>query len=117
MRKRLILILTLAVAFALASASAAFAADEVVKLDKKTFPDDAFRIYVTDNFDKDDNGELNAQEIEKATGLLGFEEEQAKKISSAKTWCVVATVLGVVSLIVTILSRVYGADIASRLIG
>ena len=80
MRKRLILILTLAVAFALTCASAAFAADEVVKLDKTTFPDDAFRAYVTDSFDKDDNGELSAQEIEKATGLLGFEEEQAEKI-------------------------------------
>ena len=44
-------------------------------------------------------------------------EAQAQKYASAKTWCIVATVLGVIGLIISFLSRLYGADVASRLIG
>lgn len=81
MKKRLSFIIGLTVALTLALASAVYADDiKPVKLDKTTFPDDAFRTYVTDTFDKDEDGELSAQEIEKATGLLGFEEEEAEKI-------------------------------------
>ena len=45
-------------------------------------------------------------------------EEQQRKISSAKTWCIVATVLGVLAIIVNILAVVfYGADYSSQLVG
>ena len=81
MKKRLSFILGLTMMLALAFASAVYADDTApVKIEQKTFPDNAFRAYVADTFDKDDDGELSAQEIEKATGLLGFEEEQAEKI-------------------------------------
>ena len=44
-------------------------------------------------------------------------EAQAQKAASAKTWCIVATVLGVIGLIINVLFRGYAADYASRLIG
>ena len=45
-------------------------------------------------------------------------EEQQRKISSAKTWCIIATILGVLSIIVNIIAIVfYGADYSSQLIG
>ena len=45
-------------------------------------------------------------------------EQQQQRLSSAKTWCIVATVLGGLSLIANIIAVVfYGADYASRLIG
>ena len=44
-------------------------------------------------------------------------EEQAQKAAKAKTWCIVASVLGVVGIILNILLRRYGVDYASRLIG
>ena len=44
-------------------------------------------------------------------------EAQAQKAASAKTWCIVATALGVVGLILNILFRGYAADYASRIIG
>ena len=44
-------------------------------------------------------------------------EAQAQKYASAKTWCIIASVLGAISLIITILSRLYGVDYASRLLG
>ena len=44
-------------------------------------------------------------------------EAQAQKAASAKTWCIVATVLGVIGLIINVLFRGYAVDYASRLIG
>lgn len=45
-------------------------------------------------------------------------EQQQQRLSSAKTWCTVATVLGVLSLIVNIIAAVfYGADVTARFIG
>ena len=45
-------------------------------------------------------------------------EEQQRKVSSAKTWCIVATVLGVLAIIINIIAVVlYGADYSSQLVG
>ena len=42
-------------------------------------------------------------------------EEQQRKISSAKTWCLVATILGVLGLVLYVLAIVfYGADYAAQ---
>ncbi len=45
-------------------------------------------------------------------------EAQAQKASSAKTWCIVSTVLGVILIVINILAVVfYGADYTSRFMG
>ena len=45
-------------------------------------------------------------------------EQQQQRLSSAKTWCIIATVLGVLSIIVNIIAVVfYGADYTSRFFG
>lgn len=79
MKKRVSFIIICSMLLAAAFAVTAFAED-AVKIDRTTFPDNAFRQYVADTFDKDDDGELNEKELLKATGLIGFNEEQAKAI-------------------------------------
>ena len=45
-------------------------------------------------------------------------EEQQRKISSAKTWCLVATILGVLSIVIYFLAVIfYGADYAAQFAG
>ena len=44
-------------------------------------------------------------------------EMQKQKYSSARTWCIVATVLGVLAIIANVLLRMYGVDVTSRIIG
>ena len=45
-------------------------------------------------------------------------EAQAQKAASAKTWCIVSTVLGVIVLVINIIAIVfYGVDYSSRFLG
>ncbi len=59
MKKTLALILALVLTL---SAVSALAASKAVKIDKKNFPDAAFRAYVKANFDTDGNGSLSKAE-------------------------------------------------------
>ena len=59
MKKTIALILALLLAL---SAVSALAASKAVKIDKKNFPDAAFRAYVKANFDTDGNGSLSKAE-------------------------------------------------------
>jgi ribosomal protein L40E len=45
-------------------------------------------------------------------------EEQLRKLSTAKTWCIIATILGVIKFLIFFISIVfYHADYSSQLIG
>ena len=51
------------------TANAAEVAAESVEINETNFPDAIFRKYVADNFDKDDDGVLSAEEIKAVTEL------------------------------------------------
>ena len=51
------------------TANAAEVAAESVEINETNFPDAIFRKYVADNFDKDGDGVLSAEEIAKATHI------------------------------------------------
>ena len=69
MRKRLLSILLLCCMVLTLLPTAAFAADDVA-IDETNFPDEGFRQYVKDKFDKDDNDFLSAEEIAAVKDIL-----------------------------------------------
>lgn len=68
---------------AIAVVSFAGPANAEVGIDKQNFPDDNFRTYVADNFDKDGNGKLSQDELDSVTtiDIDGAAKADSKRVS------------------------------------
>ncbi len=70
MKKAKFIVLTCVAAAAAAFTAFSASAAEDIAIDETNFPDEAFRGYISENYDTDKNGALSAQEIENAEELL-----------------------------------------------
>ena len=69
MKKRILSLLLVLLMVVSLVPTAAFADDTGVAVDRINFPDDAFRAYVSENCDTDDNGYLSDVEISSVKGI------------------------------------------------
>ena len=69
MKKRVLSLLLVLLMVGTLVPTAAFADDTGVAVDRINFPDDAFRAYVSENCDTDDNGYLSDEEISRVGAI------------------------------------------------
>ena len=73
------------------SVTTAFASGKTVAIDRKSFPDKAFRAYVSKNFDENKDGKLSASEIKKVTGIEYIEGSNIKSLKGIEHFTMLDT--------------------------